>query len=174
MNKNRQTTYNFSAEIWELFKEVGWYKGRNVKDSLEIPLVEYPNYPQFALNFLYEFGRLHVGKSGAGINVAKVSIDINPNKAKFENEKDGYFYHYSSLIKTQIYPLGILSDGYYLGVDEKEHIYCIEDYCTLIAENLEQGISDLLLGISNELIQLDEDTGKWLRNGLADFTHANS
>jgi len=153
--------YNFSKEVIEYFKEAGWYEGRNVKDTLKIPTNEY-DYPQCVLDFLYEYGGLVVGEAGGGINVAKVSINFDPDQAKYQNAEDQTFYYYSELIKEQIYPLGIQSDSYYLGIDKDGHVYNLQDYCTYISDSLETGLHDLLTGYCKKLIQLDEDTGEWI------------
>jgi len=153
--------YNFSKEVVEYFKQAGWHKKRNVKETLKIPTKEY-DYPPFILDFLYEYGGLVVGEEGKGINVAKVSINFDPNQAKYQNEEDQTFYYYSDLIKKQIYPLGIQSDHFYLGIDKDGCIYNLNDYCVYIANSLETGLHDLLTGYCKKLIQLDEDTAEWI------------
>lgn len=154
--------YNFSPEVWELLKKSGWHEGRDVKDSLEIPLEEFPNYPPFALNFLYEFGGLKI--NGSKNNIASVGINFSPNRAIYENLEDGTFSYFSKLVKTQLYPIGKTFESEYLAIDSKGNIYTLGDYCIWLATNLDEAIEKLLLGDFSQWKQLDEDTGEWLNN----------
>lgn len=126
--------------VVQLLHKAGWREGRNARGELILP-TDYILF-DIARKILTEFGGLRIGEKGAGVDMAKCIVNLEPNMAS------GMSSEIQKLSKRPIYPLGEIDDGNaLLFVDDLGNVYFLTDELELIASNFEEALRCLLLGI---------------------------
>lgn len=150
---------NFSREAEALLKKAGWYEDREL--SLEELDLSYDDYPEFAVDFLKQYGNLK-GECAKQDYTEVINIFyIFPAMDMEDLQGDNDYPYYQSILGKKLYPIGLyIPDGYYFCCDKDGRVYMLGEYCYYRGKNLYEGIENILLGWANTL-QLDEDTGKW-------------
>jgi hypothetical protein len=153
----------FIEKVQEQFKKAGWKEGRNVSEKYKNGL-RMTEFPLFVRNFLKEYGDLTIldckPQKSEVINKLRIDIDYGG----FEEEED-YQYYLNKLGKP-VYPFALIEpDGYRIACDADGKVYMLGDYTFLIANSLKEGIEILVQDDwSKGYQQLDEKTGKWIKD----------
>lgn len=143
MNENETT--RFSELSLKFLQESGWYPGRNVWDSVQLP--ENFELLPIAVDILKEFGHLHVGKDGPGISCARTTVKFEPILADGEDER---FRYYAEILRSKLYPLGALGNGYLLlAIDEHGQVFQLMDSLLFVDERFDKALDKLLTGIKS-------------------------
>lgn len=132
----------FGPEVLKILRAAGWKEGRDTIDMRLFPstLASFPS----ARAIVREFGGLHFGSSGRGIDMAKSDIHIDPSLG-VHLVKD--LARLGKPIGEKLYPLGeVYSGNAYLVVDESGRIYVYYDDLTPIAPSFDLALHVLLLG----------------------------
>jgi SUKH-3 immunity protein len=135
----------FSASITKILKDGGWYEGRHVADTLVWPS-EYVVFDR-AFEILDEFGGLHIGKAGEGINMA--TSDVNFDSA-YTGGLQSVVKTYEESLHTRLYPVADCHNShFFLLADEKGacYAYSFDDTLIYFADSFEETLEMLLLGI---------------------------
>jgi hypothetical protein len=132
----------FSIPVVDILRAGGWFDGRNVSGDFDLPS-EFAVFPK-ALDVLSEFGHLHFGECGPGIDCATSDVEINPSAAIHlaSDLKDQ-----ERILNTRLYPLGEVHrrHGYVL-IDEHGRTYLLGDELSRFASTFDRALELLLLG----------------------------
>jgi hypothetical protein len=143
-----------SQTVLEILRNAGWFEGRNVP----IPLAgEYQPFPNAQI-VLAEFGGLHIGDCGAGVDCARSDIEIDPNLAihLFPELKA-----VERSINSRLFPLGEVHRGHgYLVIDENGRIYLLSDELSRFAPSFARSLELLLLGKKPSVAEIEAAWGK--------------
>ena len=131
---------SFSPSVLDILSKAGWFEERNVA----VPLPpEFQPFPM-AQRILTEFGGLHIGQCGAGIDCATSDIEINPNLAIHTLQELSTI---GRSIDNRLFPLGEVHRGHgFLVVDERGRIYLLSDELSRFAPTFARSLELLLLG----------------------------
>jgi hypothetical protein len=131
-----------SEAVVAILQRVGWYEGRDVSSSFTLPS-QPPIFPR-AQEAIAEFGGLHFGSCGPGIERATSDVNIDPNLAThLASELEGL----GKSLQTKLFPLGEVHRGHgYLVIDEQGRTYLLSANLSPFASNLSQCLELLLLG----------------------------
>ena len=150
MNKSNRFS-NFTHEVLE---KSGWFPERNVIDSVKLPN-DFSLIPT-AEAVLKEFGNLSIGEWGAGIEMARSTIDMEPRSAVCESDRFG---EYSELIQSYLYPLGEVDNGHaFLAIDALGRVFILMNFLIFVADDFDQALEKLLTGIRGTYV---DDNGNW-------------
>jgi hypothetical protein len=69
---------DFSSAVLEILRRAGWHEGRNV--TAIVPPPQFSLFP-CAQDVLAEFGGLHIGECGAGVDCATSDVNLDPHLA---------------------------------------------------------------------------------------------
>jgi hypothetical protein len=133
----------FLPETTAMLREAGWFPGRDVSNDLQLP----PDFTLFpaALAVLKEFGLLHVGQGGPGVEMARTTLDLDPMLAIYENDT---FSDYEKDIQAKLYPLGEAEHGHaFLAIDERGQVYLLFGKVYWISETFDAALDNLLNGL---------------------------
>jgi hypothetical protein len=144
-------TESFSPAVVDLLRRAGWQEGRIVANALLAP-GQFALFPR-AQEVLAEFGGLHVGECGSGIDCATSDVQIDPRlcvhlAAELKSLEEA--------LKTRLYPLGEVHRGHgYLILDELGRTYLLSDELEPFTATFARCLELLLLGkkASQEEIQ---------------------
>ncbi|MBL8203785.1 MAG: SUKH-3 domain-containing protein [Blastocatellia bacterium] len=138
----------FSDEVDRLLVKAGWFEGRDVLD--QVRLLE--GFTPFAAaqQVLREFGNLHIGSSGAGIDCARSDVEIDPSLiaggeeliAEFENK-----------LGIKLTPLGEAHNGHLIFLmDEQGRVFASWLFHDVFpyAKSFDRALETFLLGLDNE------------------------
>ena len=151
---DKHTHPRFSNDIVHILEKSGWFPERNVENLLKLP-DDFVIFPA-ALKVLKEFGLLHFGERGPGIECARTSINCDPMLADGESE---LFREYSEQLHRKLYPIGEAHDGYYfLAIDESGTIFLLMDDLRFVHTHFEGAVENLLTGIDSLPVN---DKGNW-------------
>jgi hypothetical protein len=132
----------FSQATKEILRKAGWFGGRNVTQTLA-PAIQLELFPK-AQEVLSEFGGLHIGECGPGIDCATSDVNISPDLCvHLTNElKDR-----SVRIGKRLFPLGEVHRGHgFLVIDEDGRTYLLSDELVLHGATFWDSLEALLLG----------------------------
>jgi SUKH-3 immunity protein len=132
----------FSDPVVEALRKAGWYEGRLISSS-DISPSELTLFPA-AEKVISEFGELHIGESGPGIDFATSDVNIDPRLG-------AHLWHdlndIGSARRTRLYPLGEVHLGHgLLIIDEQGRIYLWADDLERFAGSFSQALEMLVLG----------------------------
>jgi hypothetical protein len=128
------------SSVLDILSKAGWFEGRNTA----IPLP--PEFQPFseAQRILTEFGGLHIGHCGAGIDCATSDIEIDPMLATHVLQELSAI---GRSMSSRLFPLGEVHRGHgFLVVDEKGRIYLLSDELSPFAPTFARSVELLLLG----------------------------
>jgi hypothetical protein len=134
----------FTLPVVDLLRSAGWYEGRTVSDTLELP-PEFSLFSQAQVVFA-EFGGLHMGQAGIGIDCAKCDVEIDPCLG---SHLAPHLKRHEQSLKTKLYPLGEVVGGHaYLVIDEqgRTYLYHLGGELAPKAPTFARGLELLLLG----------------------------
>ena len=115
--------HKFSRHVLDLLQKAGWFEGRNISLVTFSP-TQLGLFTQ-AQEVLREYGGLHVGECGPGIDCATSDVHIDPSlTVHLEPElKD-----YEKKLGTRLFPLGEVHRGHgYIVIDEQGKTYLLSD-----------------------------------------------
>jgi hypothetical protein len=155
----------FTEKVQKQFELAGWKKNRNIKEKyIKANILRFDDFPQFLKEFLFEYGDLKV-------------LDINPNQSKVVNKLNisveyvGYedledYDSDISMLGKILFPFAsYYPDCPMIACDEDGKVYMLGDYIYRISDTFKEGIEILITyDWSKGFYQLDEDTGKWIKN----------
>ncbi|HBB87906.1 MAG TPA: hypothetical protein DC047_09845 [Blastocatellia bacterium] len=150
-----QTSERFSAATKEMLGEAGWIPDRDVSREIQLP----PGFDPFpaALKALAEFGNLHVGRRGSGVEFARTPIVLDPMLAMGEDDR---FREFSGILKSNLYPLGETDDGHgFVAIDEQGRVFLIYDDLNFVGETFDSALENLLAGAKRP--RLVDEGGRW-------------
>lgn len=132
----------FSPQVESALKAAGWFEGRRVDlDKSSLGALSLFNKAEDVLN---EFGGLHFGNCGPGIDCATSDVKIDPSVAVHLAPE---LRTYASARSTRLFPLGEVHRGHgYLVIDEAGNIYLLSDVLEPFAPTFPQSLELLLLG----------------------------
>lgn len=135
-------TDRFSSDVGRILTKCGWYAGRDVGERLRLPS-DFTVFPA-AKQVLREFGGLHCGERGPGIECARATLDLDPSLAEGEADR---FHLYSQRIGGRLYPLGEGDDGhYFVAIAEDGRVFLIMDFLMYVADRFDHALEHLLRG----------------------------
>jgi hypothetical protein len=132
----------FSKETEASLMAGGWYLGRSVLTQTRLP----SDFGLFdaAASVLDEFGGLHIGVAGPGIDNQKSVLQIDAMKGEFADER---FSEFAVVIRSKLYPLGeIDGENFYLAIDEQGRVFLLMDDLWFAGNNFDEALELLLSG----------------------------
>src|SRR6185295_15236607 len=113
----------FSPEVEAILRRAGWFEGRR------FDLAIYDTFPMkphaAAREVLSEFGGLHIGETGRGIDCARSDVDLRPEWT--DRSFEGY-EELDAAVGSVLYPLGETHrQNAYLLIDERGRVYEVMD-----------------------------------------------
>ena len=100
---------------------------------------------------LLEFGGLRIDQQSPGVSCARESFTFDPTSAVHEGDR---FSHFSTVLRTRLYPLGEASGGYYFwAIGENGDVYLLMNDLRLLGTSIEAALEKLLLGLEAEKIE---------------------
>ena len=132
-----------SPRVTEILAKAGWYPGRSVPISPFIP----DGFVPFreAETVLREFGGLHLGDCGAGVDFARSDVEIDPRLA---DHLKAELAEHEQPLGARLLPLGEVHRGHgYLVIDERGRTYLLFDELSPLAPSFSQALESLLLGV---------------------------
>lgn len=137
-----------TAIVESAIRAAGWYERRTDADtvrrwseSLDTP-TGFRMFPA-AEEALSEYGGLEIHAEGAGRDVARTSVKLDPTLALGEEER---FARFRAQV-GEIYPLGEVGDGHaFLAMDRAGRVYLLLEDLQPLAPSIRQAIAALLLG----------------------------
>lgn len=132
----------FSQQVTDILTEAGWHQGRSVmlNDYVSSDNVIFP----VAAKVVCEFGGLHVGHCGPGIECATSDVHIDPRSAS--HVKDD-LANYANHLATKLFAIGEVHRGHgFLVIDESGKTYLLSDTLDRFASSIEESLERLLLG----------------------------
>ena len=133
----------FSKQVLQLLKEAGWFEGRNIVISEDAQV----NLQPFAaaVSVLSEFGGLHIGHCGAGIECATSDVEIDP---ALTTHLSPDLREYERTWNTKLFALGDFQHSHgYLIIDSDGKAYLMNDTLDYFAVSFDQALEKLLLGL---------------------------
>jgi hypothetical protein len=132
--------------VIEILAKAGWYPGRSMPTSPFIPDGFVPF--QEAEAVLREFGGLHLGECGAGVDFARSDVEINPRLA---DHLQAELVEHEQSLGARLFPLGEVCRGHgYLVIDELGRTYLLNDELSPLAPSFPQALESLLLGVRDD------------------------
>lgn len=111
----------FSSPVARTLRWAGWYEGRSIAVKIPPELDVFP----LAYEVLAEFGGLHVGRTGPGIDCAMSDVEIDPVLGAHLRP---VLNPYEKELATRLFPLGEVHLGHgYLVIDELGRTYLFGD-----------------------------------------------
>jgi hypothetical protein len=106
-----------------------------------------------AESVLVEFGDLHIGTVGTGIDLATSDILVNPTVALGEDDR---FYDYFPPLKGKaLFPLGEVHRGHaFLAIDANGEVFELMDEVYCYWRSFGSALEALLLGLRSEPVPL--------------------
>lgn len=142
----------FSAEIVHILEQGRWYEGRTLPFSLPHEL-QSELFPA-AERILREFGGLHVGRAGSGIDMARSDIEFDPYAAAHLVPE---LREHGLKLQQRLFPLAQFCNAhFYVIIDGRGRIYMLNDELLRLAPSFDQALEFLLLGKKLTETQLDE------------------
>ena len=162
------------SELYAIFENCGWYKGRKKKITDYIPK-GYDGLPPSVYRFLEEFVGLEFRhefeieyESSGEIEkeIIKTEIMILPDFGYDGCLDDTAHRHYSKLIGKKLYPLSMIGHSYAaLDADLNMYIFEMGFGCMRISDNPIDGIRNILINdlytTTYEFIEYGENKGTW-------------
>jgi len=140
---SKQPNERFSLTTLEMLREAGWFPGRDVSADIQQP-AGFTLFPA-ALNALKEFGLLHIGRRGPGVEFVRTPVIIDPMLGLGEDER---FIDLSEIIHTKLYPLGETEDRHgFLAIDEYSRVFLIMGDLCFVGNTVDEGLENLLNGL---------------------------
>jgi hypothetical protein len=134
----------FSPSVLELLRKAGWFEGREVPISLPVELQPFAT----ARRVLIEFGGLHIGYCGAGVDCATSDVEIDPTLAMHVLPE---LRAYERSINRRLFPLGEVHLGHgFLIIDELGRTYLLSDELSPLAPMFAECLELLLLGLKRQ------------------------
>jgi len=132
----------FSKPLLKILRKGGWFEGRYVSPALISP-PELELFPK-AQEVLSEFGGLHVGECGPGIDWATSDVEIAPRLGAHLAPE---LKEFEMSLGVRFFPLGEVhrSQGY-LVIDDNGKTYLLNDELMPLAPSFAEGLERLLLG----------------------------
>jgi hypothetical protein len=128
--------------VTEILTKAGWYPGRSVPTSPLIPDGFVPF--QEAEAVMREFGGLHLGECGAGVDFARSDVEVDPRLAAHLKAE---LVEHEQTLGARLFPLGEVCRGHgYLVIDELGRTYLLNDELSPLAPSFIQALASLLLG----------------------------
>lgn len=137
-------------EVERLLRDSGWYPGRRVAEAVErwrASLTDdgFIMHP-VAETILLEYGGLHVGGVGPGINLARSDVQFDPTLAF--GERDRFTEYFAELRDQDVFPLGEAHLGHgFVGVSRSGQIFLLMDAVYARWTTFGVALRGLLLGI---------------------------
>ena len=132
----------FSPSVLQKLNAAGWYEGR----SVEVPEGLAPAPFPAAYVVLREFGGLHVGEVGPGLECATSDVHIDPTIAAHLSPE---LIEYGQRMDTQLFVLGEFHRSHgYLVIDIDGKTYLLNDSLIPFADSFPESLEKLLLGLS--------------------------
>ena len=132
----------FSQTVLTFLRRAGWQEGRKVSQFL----ISIPGLSLFAKaqEVLTEFGGLHIGEYGPGLECAASDVNLDPHLAIHLGPE---LRNHESSNGLRLFPLGEVHRGHgYLIIDENDHLYLLSDELTPYSNSFVDGLEALLLG----------------------------
>ena len=145
----------FSEEAKVILRKTGWFEGRKVAQAVPT-LINLELFPK-AQEVLSEFGGLHIGDCGPGVDCATSDVNISPDLCVHLAQE---LKERSKGIGRKLFPLGDVHRGNgYLVIDEDGKTYLLSDALVLHAQTFTESLEALVLGKRTELLECQEDKG---------------
>jgi hypothetical protein len=141
----------FTEAVSEILRSGGWFEGRSVRVvATSMP----PDFAMFsqARAVLAEFGGLHFGQSGRGINCATNDVDIT---TRATNHVVSDLKKYTEILRVRLYPIGhVQLEHWFLVIDEIGRVYILNDRLFRLAPTFDRALELLLLGKRPDLVEI--------------------
>jgi SUKH-3 immunity protein len=132
----------FSQRVLDILRAAGWFEGRNAR-GIDAAGSDQTLFPK-AKESLMEFGGLHIGTCGPGMELATSDVEIDP---KLTAHLTPELTEFEKKVGTRLYALGEVHRGHgYLVIDQEGRIYLLSDELTPYTTTLSQALECLLLG----------------------------
>ena len=150
----QQHEFDFTPNVVEELKKCGWYPGRNVSQSINLP-PEFELFPD-AQRILGEFCYLKCGEKGPGEECAKSTIELDPMLAYGEYDR---FEKFEKILNRKLYPLGEAENRYYfLAVDDTGRIFLVMDDLLFVDISFDKALNRFFRGLKKKIVDSD---GSW-------------
>ena len=132
-----------------MLRDAGWHPGRRVPDAVErwrtTLTPEGFRLHAAAEAVLLEYGGLHIGRVGPGVDQARSDVELDPVLAAGEADRFGDF---PELAGRSVFPLGEAAGGHlFLGIAETGEVYALMDEVHGRWTAFSAALTHLLLGI---------------------------
>jgi hypothetical protein len=145
------TTTRFPEEVTEILERAGWFSGRRVDDDtfenwrrtlLTSDDIEMSSAAEVVLR---EFGGLAIESTKRGVDVARMSLELDPLQAEGGAQE---LRRLAVVAGVPVFPLGTFADGDGLFlIDESGKVYLDFDMTVPVADSFDEALVRLLLGI---------------------------
>lgn len=131
-----------STTVEQALRRAGWSEGRRIDLT---PWHGFPLQPfRAARDVLAEFGGLHFGEVGPGIDCATSDVDLRPN---WPNRQFTGYPDLERSVGQKLYPLGATHRANAdLLIDESGRVYELQDKLQFLAPTFGAALELLLLG----------------------------
>jgi hypothetical protein len=133
------------SEIGRLLRDAGWFPSRRLPEAVArwrsaLEAEGFVLHPA-AEAVLVEFGGLHVGSMGPGVEMARSEVCLDPSLAVGERER------FAELRGRQVFPLGEVDGGNgFLGVDRAGAVYLVAEEVLARWPSFEAALRSLVTG----------------------------
>ncbi len=147
----------FHAEVDRSLRAAGWRPGRHVPDLVRQWRVQLESGSRFILHpaaerVLLEFGGLHIGAAGPGVDRSPSELNLDPTVAA--GEDDRFLDYFPELHGRAVFPLGEVDGGNgFLGIDTTGRTYLLMDEVCGRWPTFISAIEGLLRGIRDSFPQ---------------------
>ena len=143
----------FSKIVSETLRAAGWFPGRRVPTDNWRQRLEADSFrsSEVAVDALAEFGGLQIRQRGAGITMARESIDLDPCLALGERDR---FLQFEGLIGRGLFPLGEGGGGhFFIAMSDEGAVFGVADGIVQLGATIEEALTNLILGIRGVAIR---------------------
>ena len=150
----------FREEVQNQFKKAGWFPGRNVKERFDC-IIGFEKFPQFAKDFLYEYGDLEIETLGEYVT------GILNTRPEYLGIIENYLSkprYYGNIIT---FPLGDYHiDSATMECDEEGKIYMSSDGPNRMSDDFIEGIERVIMEDYSNVFWWDEEKQEWSQEDM--------
>lgn len=140
-----EPSLEFSPEVVALLRSAGWHEGRRI----DLTLWDQEEVRPFgvARDILSEFGGLHIGDTGPGVDMARSDVDLRHDAILSFWD---HFRERERQVGCRVYPLGSVHHAHgEILISESGRVYldsCVHELFECVGQTFSEGLERLLLG----------------------------
>jgi len=159
----------FSKELEQKFVEAG--KGK-IENSNLVKLLKQYNYPQFAIDFMKEYGGVEVSSYHPNANKINFKLEEPRLDLVYAMSEDSEMSVYRDALGKKLYYLGEHTPhAWFICCDENGHIYQIADDCYYCGNNIYKGIENIMINDKEDNLIYGFVEKQWFKIRYSDLTY---